>query len=188
MFERLLSCLRKSPSRGTGRVKEQQFVSWKEVLIEGDWFEVSCDYWMMDSIRWPVDYPTALSIAKQHDAQLPTVAQVDAIWKQADIKLQPQPLNPANTGDPDFYEGGMTKQENFKKHDELIDRQLRNYNLEGKLIAGHKKDIVRPATKGRVAIYGWHYRDGKPIQPYSNVHGEYYRDYSHGLRLVRLIT
>jgi hypothetical protein len=35
-----------------------------------------------------------------------------------------------------------------------------------------------------VAIYGWHRSNGDPIQPLSTVHGEYYADYSHGIRLV----
>lgn len=37
---------------------------------------------------------------------------------------------------------------------------------------------------GRLAIYGWHYPTGQPIQPLSTVHGATYADYSHGLRLV----
>ena len=37
---------------------------------------------------------------------------------------------------------------------------------------------------GRIAIYGWHKADGKPIQPLSTVHGAGYADYSHGIRLV----
>ncbi len=36
----------------------------------------------------------------------------------------------------------------------------------------------------RVAIYGWHQHDGRPIQPLSTVHGARYADYSHGVRLV----
>jgi hypothetical protein len=35
-----------------------------------------------------------------------------------------------------------------------------------------------------VAIYGWHYPDGKPIQPLTTVHVAEYVDYSHGVRLV----
>lgn len=56
------------------------------------------------------------------------------------------------------------------------------------LIAGHKKDVVankrlvqRP---DRVAIYGWHRPDGRPIQPVSLVHEASYADYSHGIRWV----
>ena len=37
---------------------------------------------------------------------------------------------------------------------------------------------------GRVAIYGWHWAPGHPIQPLSTVHGAQYVDYSHGVRLV----
>jgi len=35
-----------------------------------------------------------------------------------------------------------------------------------------------------VAIYGWHWPWGSPIQPLSTVHGARYADYSHGVRLV----
>jgi hypothetical protein len=56
------------------------------------------------------------------------------------------------------------------------------------LLAGHKKDLVLAnrlsSNRGRVAIYGWHRGNGDPIQPLSTVHGEYYADYSHGIRLV----
>jgi hypothetical protein len=55
-------------------------------------------------------------------------------------------------------------------------------------VAGIKKDVVitkelseRP---GHVAIYGWHKLDGKPIQPLTTVHVDWYVDYSHGIRLV----
>jgi hypothetical protein len=37
---------------------------------------------------------------------------------------------------------------------------------------------------GRIAIYGWHRQKGDPIQPLSIVHGAWYADYSHGIRLV----
>ena len=58
----------------------------------------------------------------------------------------------------------------------------------GPLVAGHKKDIVTTnrlkEKPNRVAIYGWHKLDGKPIQPLTIVHGDTYVDYSHGVRLV----
>jgi hypothetical protein len=42
---------------------------------------------------------------------------------------------------------------------------------------------------GKVAIYGWHKPDGKPIQPLYAGHAAYYVDYSHGIRLVsRTVT
>lgn len=36
----------------------------------------------------------------------------------------------------------------------------------------------------KVAIYGWHYPGGEPIQPLYAGHWDRYVDYSHGLRLV----
>ena len=41
------------------------------------------------------------------------------------------------------------------------------------------------ATTGKVAIYGWHKLDGKPIQPLYTGHSAAYADYSHGIRLVK---
>ena len=40
----------------------------------------------------------------------------------------------------------------------------------------------------RVAIYGWHYPSGQPIQPLSLVHEADYVDYSHGARLISRIA
>jgi hypothetical protein len=57
------------------------------------------------------------------------------------------------------------------------------------LVAGHKKDVVIAtkvfATPGKVAIYGWHKSDGKPIQPLYTGHTAAWVDYSHGIRLVQ---
>ena len=64
-----------------------------------------------------------------------------------------------------------------------------HYGELAELAAGIKKDVVvsnRLKEKpDRVAIYGWHRPDGKPIQPLSAVHREDYVDYSHGIRLVK---
>ena len=58
----------------------------------------------------------------------------------------------------------------------------------GALVAGHKKDVVLTALlgsrPGKVAIYGWHRLDGKPIQPLYTGHTDRWVDYSHGIRLV----
>jgi hypothetical protein len=39
-------------------------------------------------------------------------------------------------------------------------------------------------TRGKVAIYGWHKPDGKPIHPLYMGHAASHVDYSHGIRLV----
>jgi hypothetical protein len=57
------------------------------------------------------------------------------------------------------------------------------------MVGGIKKDVVVSpliaAWPGRVVIYGWHQLNGIPIQPLSKVHGDFYADYSHGIRLVQ---
>jgi hypothetical protein len=58
------------------------------------------------------------------------------------------------------------------------------------LISGIKKDVVlsnkvlEHQKSNRVAIYGWHTLDGKPIQPVYAGHVNWYVDYSHGIRLI----
>ena len=141
---------------------------------------VTHDYYMVEGIRTPVDMPTARRIAEEEKMLLPTPEIVDAIWQQADIRLKPIPLTPGPQ---------MTSQAYYIRHNDLINEQLSQYDTKDKLIAGHKKDIVYISPQSsRVAIYGWHRLNGIPIQPYSTVHGRYYYDYSHGLRLVSPIA
>ena len=58
------------------------------------------------------------------------------------------------------------------------------------LISGIKKDVVlsnkitQQVKTNKVAIYGWHLLNGKPIQPVYAGHVNWYADYSHGIRLV----
>ena len=138
---------------------------------------VSNDYYKQDGIRMPLTLDEAYRVVDDNDCILPTPAIVDAIWSAADIKLPPKPLKPG----PE-----MTTLAYFKKHDAEIERQLSEYDITDKLIAGHKKDIILiNRTSPRVAIYGWHRVNGRPIQPRSTVHGENYKDYSHGLRLIK---
>lgn len=130
---------------------------------------------MVDGLRMPVGLTEAYRIADEHGMRLPTTAMVDAIWRAADVQLEPIPMD---------WRGPMTSMSYFVEHDRLIDEQLAGRTG---LIAGHKKDIVEAGRDNpNVAIYGWHRLNGRPIQPYNNVdHGREYRDYSHGLRLVQ---
>jgi len=72
-------------------------------------------------------------------------------------------------------------------HNLIIEGQRK---LRKGLIAGIKKDVVitgrisRDPKPDRVAIYGWHKSDGRPIQPLYTGHVNWYVDYSHGIRLV----
>ena len=118
-----------------------------------------------------------IQIAAAFGCSLPTRKMVDAIYEQAEVKLEPRPL-----GEP------RETVRRFVEHNGMIEQQRAGKPL-GALVAGHKKDVVisnRLKEKpGKVAIYGWHKLDGKPIQPLYVGHVDWYVDYSHGIRLVK---
>ncbi len=133
-----------------------------------------------DFIRTPMDFHTASLVATRFGFILPTRKMVDAIYDQSENHLTPQTMRPgAEMRSTDYYQ----------RHNEKIqDQQLSLGIRSGELVSGHKKDVVITnkllRKPGRIAIYGWHRPDGKPIQPLSTVHGAGYADYSHGIRLV----
>lgn len=145
------------------------------VWVTPDYLAVGSDE---DFVRMPLGLPSACAVAQDWGMLLPTPKIVDAVWNQAALKLEPQPMTPG----PE-----MMSNEYFLQHQSLVEEQRAGRGT-GKLTAGHKKDVVlsnrlrkRP---GRIAIYGWHRPDGQPIQPLSTVHVDWYADYSHGVRLV----
>jgi len=146
-----------------------------QVRMSPDYFAIGTD---QDFVRMPMRPGTAQAIADHFGAVLPRPRLVDSIWQQAPYQLRPRPLSP---GPP------MSSNEYYARANRLVDAELAGRPL-GPLTAGAKKDIVvtnRLARRpGRVAIYGWHRTNGRPIQSLSLVHGADYVDYSHGLRLV----
>jgi hypothetical protein len=133
-----------------------------------------------DFLRVPMGLGSALAVAAQFGFTLPTRRMVDLIYRQATVRLAPQPL-PA--GD------AMRSTDYVVRHQALVTRQAAALGApSGALTAGHKKDLVLSprlwSQPGRVAIYGWHRSADDPIQPLSTVHGARYADYSHGVRLV----
>lgn len=118
----------------------------------------------------------AQKIADSFHCFLPTRKMVDAIYKAAVVKLEPVPMYAFRDSTPTMYQ-----------HHLIIEGQRKG---RSGLIAGIKKDVVisgkitRDAKGDRVAIYGWHKLDGKPIQPLYTGHVNWYVDYSHGIRLV----
>lgn len=136
-----------------------------------------------DFCRIPMGPLTAQKIADLYGAILPTAKLVDDIYKHAKIKLEPVAYLPI--GDENTL---VTK---FLKHNQDIETQLINAGgVHGQLIGGIKKDvvisnkIVDSLRQNNVVIYGWHKPDGTPIQPLTNIHKNYYVDYSHGIRLL----
>ncbi|HEX7409959.1 MAG TPA: hypothetical protein VF515_20260 [Candidatus Binatia bacterium] len=133
-----------------------------------------------DFLIVPMSLATALTVAGRFGFTLPTSKMVDAIYRQAEVHLAPQPL-PASDQ--------MRSTDYYRHHNELIAEQRMALGvLPGVLTAGHKKDLVITNRlwryPDRVAIYGWHRGINSPIQPLSTVHGVRYADYSHGTRLV----
>ncbi len=151
------------------------------VCVMPDYLAIGSDE---DFVRVPMGLRTAVAIATRFGFVLPTTKIVDAIYSEADIRVRPEPL-PAG---PE-----MRSTEYFVLHNQLVRQEtLMDGVMPGMLVAGQKKDLVitnRLRTNpGRVAIYGWHLEDNKPIQSLSTFHGENYADYSHGVRLVSAIA
>jgi hypothetical protein len=130
-----------------------------------------------DFVRVPMNPRTACRIAEAFGCSLPTRKIVDAIHANATVKLEPRPLTEAREAIATFVQ-----------HHQIIEEQRKGSKL-GELVSGIKKDLVlsnRLEDKAnRVAIYGWHKLDGKPIQPLNVSHIRWYVDYSHGVRLIK---
>lgn len=144
------------------------------------YYYVSPDYLSLgteqDWARIPLTPMAAQVIADSFHCFLPTRKMVNDIYSQAQVKLDPVPMYA-------FRDSTVT----MWQHHLIIEGQRKG--RKG-LIAGIKKDIVlsgkllRDPRPGREAIYGWHTRDGKPIQPLYTGHVNWWVDYSHGIRLV----
>jgi hypothetical protein len=130
-----------------------------------------------DFVRMPMNPYTAQAFLDAYDFVLPTRKMVNDIWSAATVQVDPRPLTQER-------ESPLT----FQQHHRIIEEQLKGTE-RGALVAGIKKDVVvtnklleRPQ---RVAIFGWHYTNGQPIQPVYAGHVDWYVDYSHGIRPVR---
>ena len=147
--------------------------------IEATYF-VSPDYLSLgtdeDWARINITPMAAQQIADSFHCFLPTRKMVDDIYKSASIKLEPVPMYAFRDSTPTMYQ-----------HHLIIEGQRKG---RSGLIAGIKKDVVisgkinHDAKPDRVAIYGWHKLDGKPIQPLYTGHVNWWVDYSQGIRLV----
>lgn len=141
--------------------------------VSPDYLSVGTD---ADWARVNITPMAAQRIADSLHCFLPTRKIVDDIYQSAKVKLEPVPLYAFRDSTPTMW------------HHHLIVEGQR----KGKkgLIAGIKKDVVisgklsRDGRPDRVAIYGWHKPDGKPIQPLYSGHINWWVDYSQGIRLV----
>ncbi|MBX9781915.1 MAG: hypothetical protein K2X48_01345 [Chitinophagaceae bacterium] len=141
---------------------------------------VTADYLSIGSnndwARIPLTPMAAQIIADSFHCFLPTQKLVDDIYKHAVVKLSPVWMFAYRDSTPTMY------------HHHLMVEGLRQQRTG--LIAGIKKDVIltnqliNTSKPNRVAIYGWHQPDGKPIQPVYTGHVNRYVDYSHGIRLI----
>ena len=147
-------------------------------------YYVSPDYLSVgtndDWARINITPMAAQKIADRFNCFLPTRKMVDDIYKAAKLKLEPVPMYAFRDSTPTMWH-----------HHLIVEGQRKG--RKG-LIAGIKKDVVisgitiaigtRDGRPDRVAIYGWHKLDGKPIQPLYTGHINWWVDYSQGIRLV----
>ena len=137
-----------------------------------------------DYFLTPMTPVLAQRIANRLKFILPTKQMVDQIWSNASVKLSPSPIppSPQMTTIPVMWDHNATVK--AQRAEKLQEAPL------GTLVSGHKKDIIISNSiygnsSRRVVIYGWHYLNGDPIQPVYAGHGEFYADYSHGIRLIQ---
>jgi len=143
-------------------------------------YYVSPDYLSIgtndDWARVHITPNAAQRIADTLNCFLPTRKMVDNIYKAAKVKLEPVPMYAFRDSTPTMF------------HHHLIVEGQRKARKG--LIAGIQKDVVisekvsRDKRPDRVAIYGWHKPDGKPIQPLYTGHINWWVDYSQGIRLI----
>jgi hypothetical protein len=144
-------------------------------------YEVMPDYLAVgsdsDFVRMPMTPYTAQAFCDYYGFVLPTRKMADDIWAAAAVQVEPRPL----TRDRDST---LT----FLEHHRIVERQVAG-SPRSRIVAGIKKDVVVTnrllERANRVAIYGWHYLNGQPIQPVYAGHVDWYIDYSHGIRPVR---
>lgn len=137
-----------------------------------------------DFVRMPMGPMAAQRIADALDCTLPTPFLVDRIAEVSEghVDIFPfRPLGSRNCQPIVFQDSDNAIKALFKAH---------GYRF-GQFISGLKKDIVLTykimtlsGYDRNVAIYGWHHPDGRAQQPLYVRHGNFYVDYSHGVRLI----
>jgi hypothetical protein len=168
--------LRRVEMAGEVEGRTHRVVLW----VTPDYLSVGTDN---DYLPVPLTPQTAQRLAGLLGASLPTPKIVDAVWAATRSRLSPQRIQPFDSI------GSLSTVRYFERHGRLVRAQRTIYGvLPHAFVAGHKKDVVLTATlpqySGRVAIYGWHGRNGRPLQELSTVLSERTVYYNHGVRLV----
>lgn len=148
-------------------------------------------------LRVPLTPSAAQDVCNLFGWILPTPWLVYQIWRASLVKLTPTPMVP--------NKGANLAQ--YAEHSGRIDQQVQaslpatgEREAPAGIVSGAKKDIVvsNIYQPKKVLIFGWYrpepdiYSDKQPMgapkrqptQPLSNVHGDFYVDYSHGPRAI----
>lgn len=117
---------------------------------------------------------TAQVVADLFDAYAPTPLLAEVIRQRAQVRLsihaQGEPRDASAT---------------YWTHNQAVEQERRG---RLGLTDGHQKSIVVAADSSHVAIYGGSWENGELVQGLNtSSHDNEYLDYSHGLRLVRLL-
>lgn len=158
---------------------EVDTLHWPRVELAGVTYAVAPRY------VGPMSIGEADETAKHHGCELPTPALVDAIWKSADCKLDGRRFVRKHDGTP----ATMSSPAVMLDQSQRIERAIAEWeasNGPARLVAGCAKDVVR-MPNGKLALYGWHDREGRVIQPAFSGHARAWQDYSQMLRLVRRV-
>ena len=135
-------------------------------------------------VRMPMGPLAAQRIADSLYCILPTTYLVDRIAEVSEGHLDIFPFRPLGNRNCQpivFQDSHNAIQAMYK---------AKGYRF-GQFISGLKKDVVltckiltQPGWESYEAIYGWHHPDGKAQQPLFIKHGNFYVDYSHGIRMI----
>lgn len=135
-------------------------------------------------VRMPMGPLAAQRIADSLHCILPTTYLVDRIAEASEGHLDIFPFRPLENRNSQpivFQDSHNAIQALYK---------AKGYKF-GQLVSGLKKDVVltckiltQPGWERYEAIYGWHHPSGKVQQPLFIRHGNFYVDYSHGIRLI----
>ncbi len=152
-----------------------------EMWVLPDYLAVGND---QDFVRMPMGPLGAQRVSDSLYCSLPTTFLSDRIDEVSEGRIEIFPFRPV--GDRNM------KPLCFEDSNNAINALMRSKGLKfGQFVSGLKKDVVlttrlenEPDYYRHVAIYGWFHPDGHPQQPLFIRHGNFYSDYSHGIRLI----
>ncbi len=164
-----------------GPVKNETHKYKVEMWVLPDYLAVGND---QDFVRMPMGPLAAQRVADSLYCSLPTTFLSDRINEVSEGRIEIFPFRPV--GDRNM------KPLCFEDSNNAINALMRSKGLKfGQFVSGLKKDVVlttrlenEPDYYRHVAIYGWFHPDGHPQQPLFIRHGNFYSDYSHGIRLI----